>query len=71
MMPRPMSTPSAQFSLTIRLAIANRPGALGQDLYEHRREAEDRVRRLPRRGRDRLRQRVERAVRKAVPVDQE
>ena len=30
MMPGRMSTPSAQFSLTIRLEIANRPGSLGQ-----------------------------------------
>ena len=44
---------------------------VGEDLHEHRREAEDRVRRASVRGRDRLWKREERAVRQRVPVDQE
>ena len=44
---------------------------VGEDLHEHRREAEDRVRRAPVRGRDRLGEREERAVGERVPVDQE
>ena len=44
---------------------------VGEDLHEHRREAEDRVRGPPVRGRDRLGQREERAVGERVPVDQE
>ncbi len=43
---------------------------VGEDLHEHRGEPEDRVRRLAGRGRDRLREREERAVGKAVAVDQ-
>ncbi len=41
------------------------------ELDQHRREAEDRVRRLAGRGRDRFREREERPVRERVPVDQE
>ena len=48
-----------------------RDPVLGDDLHEHRGEPEDRVGRLPRGGRDRLRQRVERAVDEARAVDQE
>ena len=44
---------------------------LGDDLHEHRGEAEDRVRGLPLRGRDGLGQREKGAINKAVPVDQE
>ena len=44
---------------------------LGHDLHEHRREAEDRVGRHSGRRRDRLRQREERAIHEARPVDQE
>ena len=44
---------------------------VGEDLHEHRREPEDRVRRHPGRGRDRLGQREERPVGEAVAVDQE
>ena len=44
---------------------------VGEDLHEHRREAEDRVRGAPVRRRDRLREREERAVGERVPVDQE
>ena len=44
---------------------------IGEDLHEHRREAEDRVRRAPVRGRDRLGEREERAIGERVPVDQE
>ncbi len=43
---------------------------VGEDLHEHRREPEDRVRRLSGRGRDRFREREERSVREAVAVDQ-
>ena len=42
-----------------------------EDLHEHAGEAEDRVRGAPVRGRDRLREREERAVGERVPVDQE
>ena len=48
-----------------RLAI------VGEDLHEHRGEAEDRVRRAPVGGRDRLGQREERPVGERVAVDQE
>ena len=44
---------------------------VGEDLDQHRGEPEDRVGRHAGRGRDRLRQREERAVGKAVAVDQE
>ena len=44
---------------------------VGEDLHEHGREAEDRVRRAPVRGRDRLGEREERAIGQRVPVDQE
>ena len=44
---------------------------VGEDLHEHRSEAEDGVRGPPVRGRDRLREREERAVGERVPVDQE
>ena len=44
---------------------------LGDDLHEHRGEAEDRVRRLPLGRRDRLGEGEEGAVDEAVPVDQE
>ncbi len=44
---------------------------LGDDLHEHRGEAEDRVRGHARRGRDRLREREEGAVHEARAVDQE
>ena len=43
---------------------------LGEDLHEHRRESEDRVRREPRRRRDRLGQREERPVHERVAVDE-
>ena len=43
---------------------------LGEDLHEHRGEAEDRVRRNARRRRDRLGQREERPVDERVAVDQ-
>ena len=49
-----------------------RSGAvLGEDLHQHRGEAEDRVRRLAARGGDGLGQREEGPVGEAVPVDQE
>ncbi len=49
-----------------------RDGAVvGEDLHEHRREAEDRVGRAPVGGRDRLGQREERPIGEGVPVDQE
>ena len=44
---------------------------VGEDLHEHRGEAEDRVRGSPVGGGDRLRQREERAVGERVAVDQE
>ena len=44
---------------------------LGEDLHEHRGEAEDRVRRKAGRGRDRLGQREERPVDERVAVDEE
>ena len=44
---------------------------VGEDLHEHRREAEDRVRRASVGRGDRLRKREERAIRERVPVDQE
>ena len=44
---------------------------LGDDLHEHRGEAEDGIRGLPLRGSDRLGQRKKRAINEAVPVDQE
>ena len=44
---------------------------VGEDLHEHRREAEDRVGRAAVRGGDRFGQREERAVGERVPVDQE
>jgi hypothetical protein len=44
---------------------------LGQQLHEHRGEAEDRIRRLTLRGRDRVGQRKESPVDERVPVDQE
>ena len=44
---------------------------VGEDLHEHRREAEDRVGGPPVRRRDGFREREERAERERVPVDQE